>query len=177
MAEVSVIEIALLGLLKEQPRHPYSIEQEVKYRDMRYWVGLSMSSIYKLLVKLERDGFVRSQSRVEKGKSQKVYSLTPEGEKVFKLKVIQLLSVPEHTRWNVDVGLAFGKFLTKNELKECMKQYIKGLEDKYKGYTALEEFLEGHKATKPNMGLATRPKALYKAEIKWAKEFMTGLGK
>ena len=136
-----------------------------------------MSSIYKLLVKLEKEGMVRSKAKTEKGKTQKVYSLTDKGEKVLKLKVIHLLSVPEHTRWNVDVGLAFGKFLTNSELKECIKQYVKGLEEKLKGYTALEEFLEGHKATKPNMGLATRPKALYKAEIRWAKDFAAGLGK
>ncbi len=173
--ELSVKETALLGLLMEQPRHAYSIEQEIKFRDMRYWVGISMSSIYKLLTALEKQKLVKSANRIEKGKTQKVYTLTPDGEKMFRLKVIQLLSVPEHTRWNVDVGIAFAKLLTKSETKSCMKQYLQGLEEKVKGYTALEEFLTENKATPENMGLATRPIALYKAEIKWAKEYVKSL--
>ena len=57
-SSLSNAEAALLGLLAEKPMHPYQIEQEVRYRDMRFWTELSMSSIYKLLRKLEREGLV-----------------------------------------------------------------------------------------------------------------------
>jgi DNA-binding PadR family transcriptional regulator len=175
MDRISEKETALLGLLSEEPRHAYSIEQAVKFRDMSYWVGLSMSSIYKILAKLEKEKLIKSVSKTVKGKIQKVYSLTPEGEKVFKLKVIHLLSVPEHTMWKVDAAIAFAEVLGKNELKACIKQYIEGLEERLKGYVALEEFLVQNKAAKSNLGLASRPQALYRAEIKWAKEYVKGI--
>ena len=56
-------EAALLGLLSEKPMYPYQIEQEVKYRDMRFWNDLSMSSIYKLLDGLEKKGLSRGPTR------------------------------------------------------------------------------------------------------------------
>ena len=48
MVEISNAETTLLGLLSEQSMYPYQIEQEVKYRGMRFWTELAMSSIYKL---------------------------------------------------------------------------------------------------------------------------------
>jgi DNA-binding PadR family transcriptional regulator len=64
MQEISNAEAALLGLLSEGPMYPYQIEQEVKYRDMRFWNDLSMSSIYKLLDGLERKGLVARANEV-----------------------------------------------------------------------------------------------------------------
>ena len=37
MVEITKAEAILLGLLSEQSMYPYQIEQEVKYRDMRFW--------------------------------------------------------------------------------------------------------------------------------------------
>jgi len=54
MPDLTNAEAALLGLLSERPMHPYQIEKEVRSRDMRFWTELSMSSIYKLLRKLEK---------------------------------------------------------------------------------------------------------------------------
>ncbi len=61
MNELSNSEAALLGLLSEEPMHPYKIDQEFEYRDMRSWTELSMSSIYKLLRKLEKEQLVNSE--------------------------------------------------------------------------------------------------------------------
>jgi len=36
MVEIPNAEATLLGLLSEQPMYPYQIEQEVKYRGMRF---------------------------------------------------------------------------------------------------------------------------------------------
>jgi DNA-binding PadR family transcriptional regulator len=46
MPNLSNAEAALLGLLSEQSMYPYQIEKEVRYREMRFWTELSMSSIY-----------------------------------------------------------------------------------------------------------------------------------
>jgi len=39
----------------------YEIEHEVYQREMRYWSEISMSSIYKVLKKIEEKGYVKSR--------------------------------------------------------------------------------------------------------------------
>ena len=69
MVEISKAEAALLGLLSECPMHAYQIEQEAEFRDMRSWTDLSMSSIYKLLKKLEeRELVMRNDEMSEAGR-------------------------------------------------------------------------------------------------------------
>ena len=87
MEHISNSEAALLGLLSEEPMHPYRIEQEVKYRDMRFWTELSMSSIYKLLRKLEKEGFTECTNKIsEKNRLQKHYSISSAGKKALQQK-------------------------------------------------------------------------------------------
>ena len=108
MAEqnLSNAEAALLGLLSEQSMYPYQIEQQVKNRDMRYWTELSMSSIYKLLRKLEKDGLVLKKEEVSpENRLRNLYSLTEEGVRKLKATLIALFTEPEHMRWPVDIGI------------------------------------------------------------------------
>ena len=77
-------EVALLGLLSEGARYPYQIEQEVKQRDLAYWTQLSMSSIYKILRKLESRALVQSHVEVsEENRTRKVYRITDAGRASF----------------------------------------------------------------------------------------------
>ena len=46
-------ELVILSLICEQPLHGYQIEQEITQRNMRAWTGLSTSSIYYILRRLE----------------------------------------------------------------------------------------------------------------------------
>jgi DNA-binding PadR family transcriptional regulator len=95
MVYLSNAEAALLGLLSEKPMHPYQIEQEVKSRDMRSWTDLSMSSIYKLMRKLEREGLVIKQVRKSSAnRLRKLYSITPEGERNLKSRIRELMAAP-----------------------------------------------------------------------------------
>ena len=75
-------EAALLNLLSEKPKHAYEIELDIKERDMRFWTEISMSSVYKLLNKLEAQQLLRSTVRLSKKQvAQKVYTLTASGQK------------------------------------------------------------------------------------------------
>ena len=54
-------ELAILSLIAETPRHGYDIEQTIENRGMREWTEIGFSSIYYLLNKLEKTGFVGSE--------------------------------------------------------------------------------------------------------------------
>jgi DNA-binding PadR family transcriptional regulator len=170
-------EAALLGLLAEQPMYPYQIEQEVEYRDMRSWTELSMSSIYKLLAKLEKEGLVvRANDISPENRLRKQYSISDAGMKALKDKLKTLLSEPEHSRWQVDIGTYNCDLLPPKALREALKKYRKGLEANVKCYEELHQFLKDCNCPAHRFAVATRPIFLLKGEIAWVDAYMKELG-
>ncbi len=51
-------ELTVLGLIVEQPRHGYDLEQVIEERGIRQWTDIAFSSIYYVLAKLEKRGRV-----------------------------------------------------------------------------------------------------------------------
>lgn len=170
---LSNAEAALLGLLSEQPMHAYQIEQEVKYRDMRFWTELSMSSIYKLLRKLEGDGLVLKKDEVSpENRLRKLYSLTAEGERKLKSRLRKLLSEPEHMRWPVDIGIYNSGLLTGKEIQEALGKYRHALREKISGYHELNKFLKDSDCPLQHQALSVRPVYILEAEINWINSFL-----
>ncbi len=176
MNKLSNAEIALLGLLTEQSMHPYLIEQEVKHRDMRYWTDLSMSSKYKLLIKLEKEGFITSSNQVSaENRLQKVYSINEKGENAIQQKIEDLLCTPEHIRWSIDIGIYNSNLLTPEKIYSALSKYREELQNKIKGYQELLEYLIQSKCPKHRFELANRPVFLFKAEIEWIDSYLPQL--
>lgn len=176
MDTLSNAEAALLGLLSEEPMYPYQVEQQVQYRDMRFWTELSMSSIYKLLRKLEKEGLVECSKEVsEENRLRKLYSISEEGKKALQVKLEELLSVPEHIRWQVDIGTYNCDLLQDKAVKQALKKYRKELEKNIKGYEDLRQFLQDSGCPAHRMHVANRPIFLLKGEIEWVDQFLSEL--
>jgi DNA-binding PadR family transcriptional regulator len=176
MQEISNAEAALLGLLSEGPMYPYQIEQEVKYRDMRFWTELSMSSIYKLLSNLEKKGLVERTNEVsDENRLRKLYSVSEEGTRVLQDKLKALLSDPEHIRWQVDIGTYNCDLLPPKIIRKALKEYRKGLEKNIAGYEDLQKFLTDSNCPAHRLAVATRPVFLLKGEIEWVDAYLAAL--
>jgi len=173
MTGLSNAEAALLGLLSEGPMHPYKIEQEVKFRDMRFWTELSMSSIYKLLRRLEKNGMVLRRDRVSpENRLRKTYSISAKGKSALGKKVEALLSVVEHTRWPIDIGIYNGHVLPFTLLQKALKRYRAALEKKVESYRNLLQFLQNAGCPPYRFGVATRPAFLLEAEMRWVDAYL-----
>jgi DNA-binding PadR family transcriptional regulator len=178
MNELTNTKAALLGLLSEKPMHPYQIEQEVKYRDMRSWTDVSMSSIYKLLKDLEEDGCVERTNEISsENRLRKLYSVSTEGKKNLRRKLKALLSEPEHTKWQVDIATYNSSLLPRKTVQAALKQYRGALETKIEGYDALLKFLQESGCPPHRFGVATRPVFLLKGEIEWVDSYLSTLTK
>ena len=166
-------EAALLGILSEKPKHAYEIKLDIENRSMDYWTEISQSSIYKLLNKLEQNNLVESTVKLsEKNVSQKVYSITKQGSKQFKEKIIELASAWQPTIHPIDVALKNLNLLNKNDAIDCLKKYRNSLKETINGYHELEKYLNKHHAHKANLQLATRRVYMLKGEKKWIKNFI-----
>ena len=176
MQEISNAEAALLGLLSEGPMYPYQIEQEVKYREMRFWTELSMSSIYKLLKNLEKNNLVLRANEVSaENRLRKLYSISEEGTKVLQDKLKTLLSDPEHIRWQVDIATYNCDLLPLKTVRKALKEYRKGLEKNIAGYEDLQKFLKDSNCPAHRLGIALRPVYLLKGEIEWVDAYLAAL--
>lgn len=175
MATISNMEAALLGLLCEKPKHAYEIESDIKFRDMRYWTEISMSSVYKVLRKLEERGLLESEVKLsEKNVAQKVYTVTEMARKQYTEKLIELLSGWESVKHPIDIALANMHLLDRKQALDCLRRYGESVDKMIKCYGELEDFLVGEKCALGNIQLATRRIHLLMAEKKWLEEFMEG---
>jgi len=176
MKTITNKEAALLNLLSEKPKHAYEIEQDIKERDMRYWTEISMSSVYKLLNKLEAQGLLRSAIKLsKKNVAQKVYALTPLGKKAFKEKLTLLLSTWEASRHPLDIGLASLWMLGDEEAIERLTRYGEQLDKMLACYAELEKYLKQHRCPPGNVQLAVRRLFMLAGEKKWLRAFIKEL--
>jgi len=173
MKDLSNAETALLGLLSERPMYPYQIEHEVKFRDIRFWTELSMSSIYKLLRKLEKEDFVERTNEISnENRLRKLYRISKKGEEMLVTKIESLLTSPEHIRWQVDIGIYNADLIDRAVVIKSLKKYKLALQEKIKGYKDLQQFLIDSQCPSHRFAVAERPIFLLQAEIQWIESYL-----
>src|SRR3546814_11724527 len=77
--ELTPSELTVLGLIVEQPRHGYDLEQVIEERGIRRWTDIGFSSIYYVLAKLEKRGLVDADEGRSGAKSRRGFQDTVEG--------------------------------------------------------------------------------------------------
>jgi DNA-binding PadR family transcriptional regulator len=122
-----MLELAVLGLLKERPIHGYQLSRELGDSLGGLW-RVSYGSLYPTLRRLEREGAIESEAGDERGaRRKKVYRITPKGERVF-LELLQ--ETPNDTQTEdarFRIRLAFFRYLppeTRIRLLERRRQAL-----------------------------------------------------
>jgi DNA-binding PadR family transcriptional regulator len=122
-----VLELAILGLLKERAMHGYQLSKRLADTLGAFW-KVSYGSLYPALKRLEREGAVESVfPRDEVGRRKNVYRITEKGEELFRrlLEEAGAESSSEDNRFRV--RLAFFKYLapdTRIRLLERRRAYL-----------------------------------------------------
>src|SRR2546423_9067826 len=121
-----MLEVAILGLLKEQTMHGYQLSKRLADTLGAFW-KVSYGSLYPALKRLEREGAVESVfPRDEVGRRKNVYRITEKGEELF----YELLQEAGQESWEDNrfrVRLAFFKYLkpeTRLRLLEKRRAYL-----------------------------------------------------
>lgn len=125
-------ELALLSLLAEGPQHGYQLEQVIEGRGLREWTEIGFSSIYYLLNKMQKAGWVTSEVVPEAGKpSRRVYCLTEEGMVLTTQAVHQRLESPRYLSGDFMLGLANQLLIAPEERLGAMQTYRATLAERY----------------------------------------------
>ncbi|MDY9924506.1 PadR family transcriptional regulator [Methanobacterium sp.] len=178
MTRISDLEIAILGLLYEEPQYGYQIEKTIEAWGMRNWTPIGFSSIYYVLKKLEKKELVTSKLEKVEGKpSRKVFTITPLGKLTMEEKLRELLSWNKKLISSFDLGLAYLNYLQPREVIKCLENYIESAQGRIR-------FLESSVKTQEELGtpyyvvaLFSRPLANLKTEMAWVDEFIQKIKK
>ena len=163
-------------LLSEQPMHAYQIEKIVEQRAMREWTEISMSSIYKLLRKLEARRLISSrQQQSERGMNRNLFRLTAAGRKALEAQLCRLLTEPEHMIWRIDLATSHLSVLPREKARVCLTAYRGQLQESIACYRQLDAYLEEAECPQHGRALARRPQYLLQAEIDWVDDYLRDL--
>lgn len=172
MSTISNKEAALLGLLTSGPMHAYEIEKEIYNRSMRDWTEISMSSIYKVLARLEDRKLVVSEVKVsDSNRIQKKFTVTDDGRKVMHQWVTTKASAWERTVWPIDIAISNLDLLSTEEKIAAFGSYIRSVDESIACYNDLLGYLKEH-CSFHSLSLALRPLKLLEAERSWATDML-----
>ena len=170
--------LAVLGLLMEQPRHGYQIEQVIQERNMRDWTEIGFSSIYAILARLQKQGYLqaRLESARGRGPARKVYRITRSGREAWKRATLEALSVPSEGGLPLLLGLVGLPAIPPREAIAALRSYRNRMVERREQVAARKQ------AVGPNLplfleGLFDYGLALAGAEIRWVETFLQQLEK
>ena len=124
-----MLELAILGLLKERAMHGYELRKQLGQKLGFFWT-VSFGSLYPTLKKLERRGVVEKFFPSDQTSRRKqVYRITASGEAEF----LELLAEGAHSSWEEDkfpLRLAFFRYLGPEARMRLLERRRAYLEDK-----------------------------------------------
>ena len=119
------IDILILGLASEKPRHGYDITREIVARGLRNWIRVSNVAVYKALARLEREGSLVSITQREgKSPERSVYELTVAGRERLADLLFDQLSTSDPIRNEYFLPFEFVEVMDHNELILALERRI-----------------------------------------------------
>lgn len=89
------IDLIVLGILKKDSLSAYDIQKLIEYRNISQWVKVSTPTIYKKMLQLEKQGYVKSTLKKNGKMPEKaVYSLTQKGKTEFEKLMLGIAARP-----------------------------------------------------------------------------------
>jgi DNA-binding PadR family transcriptional regulator len=122
-----VLELAVLGLLKERPMHGYEVKKRLDEKLGHFW-QFSYGSLYPSLKRLSTAGHVAMEyPKGEASRRKNVYRITDEGEQVFERLIEESGPTATEGREQFMLRLAFFRYMkpeTRRRLLENRRGYL-----------------------------------------------------
>lgn len=125
-------DLAILGLIMEKPRYGYEIEQVIEERTMRNWTEIGFSSIYYILGRLEKNGYVsaRLEDSAGSGPARKVYEVTTDGRSAWYDATLEALSNPARCDQSFFLGLVGLPSIPREQALQALDHYQQKLHER-----------------------------------------------
>jgi DNA-binding PadR family transcriptional regulator len=166
-----MLELAVLGLLKERPMHGYQLSRELGDSLGGLW-RVSYGSLYPSLRRLENDGAIESEAGDERGaRRKKVYRITAKGEQVF----LELLQESPNDTQTEDarfrMRLAFFRYLPPETRIRLLERRRQALQDRLS--TIAESERAGRRGTDDyGRALIEHNRSVTESDITWLEQLI-----
>jgi len=165
-----VLELAILGLLKERSMHGYQLKKHLADTLGSFWV-VSYGSLYPALRRLQREGAVEMIfPKEEVGRRKNVYRITEKGEALFK-ELLERAGQDASEDSGFSVRLTFFKYLkpeTRIRLLERRRAYLDGrVSDLKQSMTAYRERVDNY-----TLSLMDHQLAATETDIRWLDDLI-----
>jgi len=124
---VLVLELAVLGLLKEAPMSGYELKKQLAVKLGAFW-RVSFGSLYPCLKRLLADGALEVEETHFTSRKKHVYRLTGRGEQLF-LELLESADLHDLEQDRFSLRLAFFRYLrpeTRLDQLERRRRYLQG---------------------------------------------------
>src|SRR2546430_6610568 len=131
MGKIGPLALAVMGLLREHPRHPYDVAFTMQHRHMDQHIKLSLGTLYHTVEQLSRCGWIEPTETEREGRrpERTVYRLTDEGAERYLDRLRQLIGEPANEYSQFEAGLAFLHQLASEEAAALLRRRADALED------------------------------------------------
>lgn len=129
----SVLAMALLSMLTEEPMHAYRMQQLIKERHKDEVVNVAQrNSVYQTIDRLLRDGLIDIQStgRAENRPERTIYQITGAGRETLREWLHTMLAVPAREFPEFPAALAFLATFGPDSALAALTARVAALEDK-----------------------------------------------
>ena len=166
-----MLELAILGLLKERPMHGYELKKRLSYMLGHFWT-VSYGSLYPALKRLEKSTAIeRAYSVKEKTRNRNVYRITRKGEATFMRMLTENVSNASLANTEkFDLRMTFFQYLepeTRLELLEMRRMYLEDQVAKFKAYRSTNKDEDRYRT-----GLLRHKVDQAKSDIRWLDRLM-----
>src|SRR5918999_2702297 len=164
-----MLELAVLGLLKERPIHGYQLSRELGDSLGGLW-RVSYGSLYPTLRRLERQGAIESQGHERGARRKKVFRITPAGEQIF----LELLQETPHDTQTEDarfrMRLAFFRYLPPETRIRLLERRRQALQERLS--TIAESLRAGRSADDYGRALIEHNRSVTESDITWLEQLI-----
>lgn len=167
---MSSIDLIILGIVSEKPQSAYNIQKDVEYHHFSRWTKVSIPSIYRKVIQLTEQGYLKSSIvKGDKFADKAIYEITDKGRCYFE----QLMSLFANQK--VPLLFDFNVVITNlNKMdKEKAIELIKSLRD---SIISSANATDGYAAEYPDIPLVGKTvfeqqKLLYRSLLEWLDSF------
>lgn len=175
-SSVSLWDLAVLGVLRERPMHPYEIQRLLKERHKDEILVLKRGSLYHAIRRLENIQLIESGEIARNGRRPEhtTYRITPAGERALGEWLRRSIAVPQRERSDFLGSISFLVYLTPEESAVVLEQRAGLLEAEI---AALDASLEsaGQRVGRINIIESEYARAMRAAELEWVRGIVSDL--
>ncbi|MFL5014319.1 PadR family transcriptional regulator [Rhizobium sp.] len=160
--------LAVLGMLMEEPLHPYRMQRLIKERGKDEVINVTQrASLYQTIQRLEREGLITPQKTVrdDKRPERTVYEITEKGRDIALEWMREMLSTVTREYPEFPAAISFLPLLTPSDVASQLERRAEAIESELR---RIDEVLQEAQAV-PRLFLLEMDylRALHATELSW----------